>query len=319
MTRPPEGGALVTIGEGLGELSLSAPGVTSVTLGGGGDAANVGVMAARLGASVRLGGRVGDDGLGRWLLAAWRGDGVDVGGVRVDAAAATGLYVNEPTQDGHRFTYWRAGSAGSRLQPDDLSPDLFDGLGMLVVTGVTLAVSRSSARTAAHAVAAARAAGGRVACVLNHRPALGGDVAELASLARAGDVLIGSREDAHSVFGTGEPTALRELLAGGPDELVVTDGADAAVAFDGDRAWRQPVPAVEVRNAGGAGDALAGAYLAARLRGEPVARSLAWGVAAASSSVQREGCASAYPTTDETAAMLSELPPVASLVGSECA
>ncbi len=282
--------------------------MSSVTLGSGGDAANVGVMAARLSATVRLAGRVGDDGLGRWLLASWRGNGIDVGGVRVDASAATGLYVNEPTQDGHRFTYWRAGSAGSRLEPGDLSPDLFDGVGMLVMTGVTLAVSRSCARTAAHAVAAARAADGRVACVLNHRPALGGDVAELAELARASDVLIGSREDAQAVFGTSEPAALRELLADGPDELVVTDGADAAVAFHGDRAWRQPVPAVEVRNAGGAGDALAGAYLAARLRGEDVARSLAWGIAAASLSVGRDGCASGYPSAEEVAALLPGLP-----------
>jgi len=314
-----DGGALLAIGEGLGELSLGAPGVSAVTLGSGGDAANVAVMAARLGASVRLAGRVGDDGLGRWLLACWSRNRVDVAGVRVDAGAATGLYVNEPAPDGHRFTYWRAGSAGSRLEPGDLVPTLFERLGMLVVTGVTLAVSRSSARAAAHAVAAARAAGGRVACVLNHRPALGGEVAALGSFARASDVLICSREDAHAVFGTGEPAALRELLDGGPYELVVTDGADAAVASDGERAWRQPVPAVEVRNAGGAGDALAGGYLAARLRGEPVARSLAWGVAAASLSVQRDGCASGYPSAEETAATVSELPPVEPPVESGCA
>jgi 2-dehydro-3-deoxygluconokinase len=319
VSRPRDRGALVAIGEGLGELSLGAPGVTSVMLGAGGDAANIGTMAARLGAPVRLGGRVGDDGLGRWLLACWRGNGVDVGGVRVDDVAATGLYVNEPVQDGHRFTYWRTGSAGSRLEPGDLASDLFDGLGMLVVTGVTVAVSRSSARAAAHAVAAARATGGRVACVLNHRPALGGDVTELAVLARGCDVVIGSREDAQLVFGTGEPAALRELLGDGRGELVVTDGAGAAVAMEGERAWRQPVAVVDVRNAGGAGDALAGAYLAARLRGEDVPRSLAWGVAAASLSVQREGCASGYPSAEETAAMLSELPPVEPLVGSECA
>ncbi|HEX7291322.1 MAG TPA: sugar kinase [Conexibacter sp.] len=317
MTGAHAGGRLVSIGEGLGELSLGEPGATFVTLGSGGDAANLGVMAARLGASVRLGGRVGDDGLGRWLLACWRSNGIDVGSVRIDADAATGLYVNEPTPDGHRFVYWRTGSAGSRLEPGDLAEDLFDDVGLLVLTGVTLAVSDSSARAVAHAVAAARAAGGRVACVLNHRPALGGDVGELAALARASDTLIGSREDAHAVFGTSEPTTLRELLAGGPQELVVTHGAGAAVAFDGDRGWLQSVPQVEARNAGGAGDALAGAYLAARLRGEPVARSLAWGVAAASLSVQREGCASAYPTAAETAALLSELPPVARLSGSD--
>jgi sugar/nucleoside kinase (ribokinase family) len=103
------------------------------------------------------------------------------------------------------------------------------------------------------------------------------------------------------------------LLAGGPAELVVTDGAEPAVVFERDAAWSQPVPSVPVRNAGGAGDALAGAYVAARLRGDSPVQSLGWGVAAAASSVQREGCASAYPSAHEAAELLRALPPVARL------
>ena len=49
---------------------------------------------------------------------------------------------------------------------------------------------------------------------------------------------------------------------------MLTDGADPALVVAGGEAVAQPVPAVEVRNAAGAGDALAGAYLAARLRGD---------------------------------------------------
>jgi len=300
--------ALASVGEPLAEIALgAAPG--EAALGFGGDASNVAVMAARLGAPARLAARVGDDGLGRRLRAFWEENGVDASGVRTDADAATGLYVNEPAADGsHRFSYWRAGSAGSRLAPEDLGAWLFERLGLLVATGITLAVSDSSARAAEQAAQRAREAGGRVVCVLNHRPALGGDVARLAAFARGCDVVVGSREDAEAVFGTGDPAALRALLVDGPRELVLSDGGAAAVAFDGAAGWRQPIPDVPVRNAGGAGDALAGAYLAARLRGEDVARSLAWGVAAASLSVGRDRCAAGYPRADEVVALLAELP-----------
>ena len=300
-------GVIGVIGEGLAELSFSSH-AEGPTLASGGDAANVCVMAARLGASARLAGRVGDDALGERLVAFWRENGVDPTALTTDPEAPTGLYVNEVHGDGHRFTYWRMDSAGSRLAPDDLPPDFFDGLGVLVVTGVTLAVSDSSAQAARVAVSTARTRGVRVACVLNHRPTLGGDVRSLAALASESDVVIGSREDAGAVFGTGEPAQVHATL-GGACELVLTDGGRPAVAIDGAAASLQPIPTATVCNAAGAGDALAGAYLTARLRGESPTRSLAWGVAAATLSVQREGCAASYPHAGETVALVRELPP----------
>jgi 2-dehydro-3-deoxygluconokinase len=299
---------LAAIGEGLAELSL-ADGRDDTALSFGGDAANVCVMAARLGARTRLGGRVGDDALGRRLLAFWRAHGIELDGVRQDPGAATGLYVNEASAGGHRFVYYRRGSAGSRFAPDDVAPAFLERVGTLVVTGVTLAVSPMCAAAAWRAIELARERGVRVACVLNHRPALGGDVDELVRAARASDVAIGSREDAAAVLGTRDPERIRAALRDGPAELVLTDGADPALVVAGGEAVAQPVPAVAVRNAAGAGDALAGAYLAARLRGDAPARSLAWGVAAATLSVQEEGCASAYPSAEATAALLGRLAP----------
>jgi 2-dehydro-3-deoxygluconokinase len=300
--------AIGAIGEGLVELSPAASGSLDVYFGG--DAANVAVMAARLGARARIGGRVGSDTLGDRLLAFWEQQGLDTAAVRRDPDAATGLYLNEAgTEGGHRFTYWRTGSAGSRLRPGDLDQPFFDDLAILAVTGVTLAVSSTSAAAAAEAVERARAAGARIACVLNHRPALGGDPAALAELARSSDVLIASSDDCRPVFGVRDAVELRRLLTPGPEELVVSAGAGPAVAVTADAVVRQPVPSVRVENAAGAGDALAGAYLAARGRGLPPETALTWGVAAASLSVQHEGCASGFPSADDTFAAVAQLAP----------
>ena len=300
--------ALGSVGEGLVELAIG-PQEDDVRLGYGGDAGNVAVMGALLGAPARIGGRVGDDALGRRLTRFWGDRGVDLGTILVDGDAPTGLYVNEQLGDGeHRFSYFRRGSAGSRLGPADLGAAFFDTLEILVVTGVTLAVSASSAAAVEYSVSRARAIGARVACVLNHRPALGGDLAVLMAIARASDIVIASREDTLAIAGVGDPEAVANALEGAPAEIVLTDGSRPATVATRDGTWTVPVPAAQVASASGAGDALAGAYLASRLIGRDPETSLAWGVAASSISVERPGCAGAYPSLEETRTRLASLP-----------
>lgn len=301
--------AIGVIGEGLGELSLGGD-LGSARLGAGGDAANICVMAARAGASARLLGRVGADGLGDRLRAFWADCGVDLTELRRDPAASTGLYLNESRGDGsHRFSYWRRGSAGSRLCEGDLGGHFMDGLGVLAITGVTLAVSESSAETAIRAAVEARRRRIPVACVINHRPALGGDIATLVNLLERAEIVIGSREDLASVFGNADLALLRFSVTGlSGREVVISDGAGPTTVMTDDGVWTQPAPAREVRNAAGAGDALAGAYLAARLGGSSPAEALRPAVAAASISVGRDGCAASYPTSAELADAVGELP-----------
>jgi len=296
--------ALGAIGEGLAELSVVEDG-SEVALSAGGDVANVCVMAAHVGVATRLAGRVGDDALGRRLERFWTEAGVDVRFLRRDREAPTGLYLNETAADlSHRFTYWRAGSAGSRLEPSDIADAFFDDLGVLVVSGITLAVSSSSAAAAADAVARASGRGTQLCCLLNHRPALGGDIGRLAEIARTCEILIGSAEDVDVVFGGFDPAALARL---GPREIVISDRDQPVWAMIDGEEHCAPVPRVTVRNAAGAGDALAGAYLAARLERRPGALALAWAVAASSLSVQRDGCAGSYPTREQTRAEAERL------------
>ena len=298
---------LGALGEGLIELSLD-PDRTIVELGFGGDAANICVMAARLGTEARIGGRVGADSFGDALLGFWERIGVRVDAVVRDPDAATGLYLNEGRPGGeHRFVYYRSDSAGSRLRSSDLNEGFYSGLDGLVVTGVTLAISESAAEAAEAALGRAAQLGIGGVCVVNHRTALGGDGARLAELARRCRLVISSREDAEELFGSGQPAELLAALGGQVEEVVLSDGARGAVALVGADTFAQPAPAVELVNAAGAGDALAGAYLAGRLAGSGPTKALTLAVTAASLSVERSGCANSYPSATEVETALGRL------------
>ena len=297
--------ALGAVGEGLVELGLEPAPDRSVTLGFGGDAANAAVMAARLGVETRVGGRVGDDTLGRRLLAFWRESRVDVGHVLVDAAAATGIYVNERGAEGlHRFDYHRSGSAGSRLSPGDLGDTFLDGLGVLHLTGITLAVSPTSREAALGLAERARARRIRISLAVNHRPALGGSLETLRAAALAADVVFVSEEEAATVFDRSDAAGLAREL--GAAELVLTRGDRGALLVTGGDQFEVPALPVDPVDAAGAGDALAGAYLAAGLLGETPARAVRIGVAAAGLSCRSRGCALSYPDRAEVISAAGE-------------
>ncbi len=295
--------ALGVVGEGLVELGLEPEPNRTVTLGFGGDVANTAVMAALLGTQVRIAGRVGDDALGRRLTGFWASSGVDVSHVIADPDAPTGIYVNERGSEGlHRFDYHRRQSAGSRLGPADLRDGLFEGLGTLHVSGITLAVSGSSCEAALKASELARAAGASVSIAVNHRPALGGDIDLLRQAALEADLVFVSVEESSAVFDV-PPDTLTAVLPRAA-EIVVSAGARGATVFAGGDAFSLPAPTIEVVDAAGAGDALAGTYLASRLEGRSPADALSRGIVAASLSCRARGCALSYPTSAAVEARL---------------
>jgi 2-dehydro-3-deoxygluconokinase len=293
-------GGIGAVGEGLFELGLDEDLASSeLRRGLGGDAANVLVMAARLGVPARLCARVGDDALGRMLRWLWREAGVDIETVRIDPDAATGIYVNERRVDGgHRFYYHRALSAGSRLTPEDVTDAFLAGLEVIFATGVTLAISATAAQAVDAATKRARAAGATVAFALNYRPALGGDPGALVTHARAADVVFASVEDLELILGAGDPAEMATVLRGRAHELVITAGESGAAVDAGDGFQWFGAPSVGVLDTAGAGDALAGAYLASRLLGHPPLGALARGVGAAALSCEHFGAALSYPSAD---------------------
>ncbi len=276
---------LVTVGEPLGQVAADREGPlrpgASAALSVCGAEATVAIGVRRLGIPAAYIGRVGDDAFGRMSIEALRGEGVDVSSVTVDPAAPTGLLLRtRRTADRDVVDYWRAGSAGSRLRPEDVEPDVVAAADLLHVTGITPALSDTAAAAVGRACDLARRAGVPISFDVNHRSRLWhGRSARTAllPLAVGADVVFGGRHELALLLDAAPDAPPEKLLGGlaaeGVREVVVSLGAEGAVGLlDGElaRVAAHPVKAVDVI---GAGDAFVAGYLAARLEGlDQVAR-----------------------------------------------
>ncbi|MGV9270828.1 sugar kinase [Kitasatospora sp. NPDC003701] len=264
--------------------------------------ANVAIGLARLGHSVRWVGVNGDDELGRLVLRTLRAEGVDVSCVSVDAAP-TGLVLFEPrVADLTRVSYYRAGSAGSRLTPARLAVALAEGARIVHLTGVTAALGpgpRAAVEAAAHA------AGGAVCLDVNYRAKLWSPQeasAALRPLIPLVDILVASDDELALVAPPGvehEAECVEALLAQGVGEVVVKRGAAGAEVFTGDGSVARPAVRVPVRNTVGAGDAFVAGYLSGLLDGLPVEERLGRAVTTGAFAVASAGDWEGLPFRDE--------------------
>ncbi|GAA0904060.1 sugar kinase [Streptomyces thermoalcalitolerans] len=279
--RPPR--PLVTLGETMGLLTTTGEGPLRhqrvLELGTGGAESNVAIGAARLGVPAAWIGRVGDDEIGRLVLASLRAEGVDTSAVRVDAQAPTGLMLKiRRTPVDRRVLYYRHGSAGSRLSPEDVPESLVLDAAVLHVTGITPALSASAREAVEYAVGLARGNGVPVSLDVNYRATLWSRHEArscLAALARQADVLFAGEDEAALLGARGDHVALAAHLAAlGPAEVVIKRGPHGAyVLADGTAHETAAIPTTVVDPVG-AGDAFVAGYLAERITGTPVPQSL---------------------------------------------
>jgi 2-dehydro-3-deoxygluconokinase len=166
---------VVTFGEVM--LRLKAPGaerlfqsrMLEATFGGA--EANVAVSLAQFGVPVSFASAIPANPVGDACIAELRSFGVDTRHVRRQGARL-GIYFLEAgaNQRPSRVTYDRAGSAIAAAKPGDFDWDaIFEGAAWLHVTGVTAAISQSSADVCLEAARAARANGLTVSCDYNYR------------------------------------------------------------------------------------------------------------------------------------------------------
>lgn len=246
-------------------------------IGAGGAESNVACHLASAGRRAEWFSALGDDALGRRTLAGIERHGVDVSHVRRDPDAPTGLYVKDP---GNGVSYYRRGSAASRLAPEHLDAIDWSRAGIVHVSGITLALSETC-RALVHAVIdAAHAGGARVSFDVNHRPALwestraATDAIREAAL-RADIVLVG-RDEAELLWGTATAADVRALFPETP-HLIVKDADIEAIEYSSEGAVTVPALRVDVVEAVGAGDAFAAGWLHGYLGDDPAAERVAKG------------------------------------------
>ncbi|MET0812774.1 MAG: sugar kinase [Microbacterium sp.] len=274
------GAGVLTVGEGLAVLGALDSGPlelrSSLSFTTGGAEGNVAIGLSRLGTPVTWVGRVGDDQIGRRVVRELCAEGVDVRAIL--APEPTGLLVKERLAGGRTsVSYYRRGSAGSGLSPDDLTDVDPADYALVHVTGITPALSHS-ARNAILALAErTRAAGVALSFDVNHRSSLWlpADAAPVyRSLIALSDVVFAGADEAALVLGLSD-AGPDELAAGiaalGPGEVVIKLGADGCFAWCDGEIHREPAIRVEVVDTVGAGDAFVAGWLAERIAGESVA------------------------------------------------
>jgi len=269
--RLPEPGATV-----LGSAARFTP---------GGKGANQAVAAARLGASVRMAGCVGDDDFGRRLLAALRDEGVNADDVLVTADAPTGLAMISVDHAGENIITVAPG-ANHEVAGEQVAAATGHGDGILVICAEIPVPAITSALTRA----------GR--CILNLAPAPPG----AAAIVAAGvDWLVVNETEAAAVLGrpvsglaeAGQAAAA--LIAAGARHAVVTAGAHGAALAGPDGTATIGAFLVDAVDTVGAGDTFVGALAVALAAGIPAAEAVRAASAAGATAATRPGAQAGLP------------------------
>ncbi len=259
----PPNDMITVAGEALMDMLVSPSGMISAFPGGG--PFNVARTVARLGRRCQFLGRIGDDAFGCRLRAALEERGVILA-VPAPTAAPTTLAVAEIDSDGVAdYRFYLEGTSAAQLAPTDVPPGVFDGNRAIALGGLGL-LAEPMVSTLAELVPSAPP-DTMVLLDPNCRPHAITDLAAFRAtiegfLARTDVVKVSVDDLALLAPEADVSSAARRYLGFHPSAVLVTDGG-APVAVH--TAWGQrmvAVPAVDVVDTVGAGDAFVAGFLA---------------------------------------------------------
>jgi ribokinase len=271
---------------------------TAFTTAPGGKGANQALAARRAGAQVALIGVVGRDAFAATALANLEREGVDLGGVTA-ADVPTGVALVTVDDRGENAITVVPGAnalACARSVPDAL---LAPGTTVLMQLEVPLTEVEALARRA-------HVRGARV--VLNAAPAA---TLSAALLAHVSLLIVNEHEAEHLARAWSLPPALASLgpvlHARAGCDVVVTLGARGALLHGAGGSSQHAPQSIDVVDTTGAGDALAGALVAALDRGASGERALHEGVVAGALACTRHGAQAAMPDATRLAAAMRDV------------
>lgn len=302
--RSPE---IAVVGSANLDLVVEVPRVPLVgetVLGGdlariaGGKGANQAVAAARLGRSVAMVGRVGNDEASEMLRHALQADEVDTTHLSTTANTPSGVALIAVGADGDNAIVVSPG-ANSRLSVADIDAAT-TALTTAAVTLLQLEVPLDPI------IAAAEIATGLV--VLNPAPAPSSPLP--AQLLNVVDVIVPNQSELALLTGHDRPVdaenavELAKRLA--VPAVVVTLGAQGALAIVDDNVTHIEAPQVTPVDTTAAGDSFCGALADALVRRETIEDAVRWAVRVGAATTLRAGAQPSLPTPEEVAALLGE-------------
>lgn len=268
---------------------------SSYCLRGGGMAFNAALAAARLGASVRLIGRVGDDLGADFLRAQLQAEGVEPRGLQSVVGASTSVAAVVVDAQGQRQVFNHRGTALARAHALDLRQ--LAGADAVLVDPRWVAGAETALRWA-------RRQG--VLCVLDADVAPQADLQRLVPLA---DWAVFSESGlACYAPGLGQDEAMRRAVHHGCRVALVTRGEWGSRRTEGDGFADCPAPPVLARDTTAAGDVFHGALALALAGRQTVDAALRYASAAAAFKCARGQGVLGAPTRAELVRWMARLP-----------
>ena len=298
---------IVSIGECMIEMFCEGPLAQNDTFTRtfAGDTMNMLVAASRLGAKTGYITHVGNDPFQDFLTEAWRSEGIDLR-CATPLDRPNGLYFISILPGGEReFTYYRAGSAASFLEPGDIDPDYIGSTKVVYASGISQAISRSSRAAVLKAFKIAREHNVTTAFDTNLRLGLWSlEEARdaLAEIIPYVDILLPSApEESDALFGTDDAREVIESARHRGVELVaVKCGASGAVLGVDDEIHVLPACVPDnVSDTSGAGDVFNGALLYGLTHGMSALESATLGTVMAGLKIRGRGATYSIPSREE--------------------
>ncbi len=265
----------------------------------GGKGANQAVAAARLGADVRMIGRVGNDVFGPTLIESLQATGVDVSDVVVTPDASSGIAVIllDEGRENYIVGIYGANMACDEVQVEAASRALEGADALLLQMEVPLEVSLEAAKIA-------RQEGVRV--IYDPAPP-SGIPAEAYTVF---DIIAPNQSEAEVLTGitvndvASAQEAAKVLRSRGAPTAIVKLGEDGVVYSSGDLADHIPAFQVEAEDTVAAGDGFAGALAVALAEGQALEDALRFANAAGALVVTKRGAQDAMPNRAEVEQLL---------------
>lgn len=281
-------GRIVTFGETMLQLS-TPPGerlesTRTLEFRTAGAESNVAIAASRLGTDARWVSKLPDSSLGRRVRNDVRRHGVKPEIVWSDHGRQGAYYIERAGEPrGTTVVYDRAQAAVTTAVPDELPTDSIENADVFFTTGVTPALSGTLRETTRTLLETDTTTG----FDLNYRGKLWSKSTAKAyyeDVLPTVDILFAPERDARSILDLdGGPDAVADDLRSRYDcgTVVLTRGADGAIASTGDELIEQPSYDADTIDPIGTGDAFVGGYLSRYVRGASVRAALQYAAATA--------------------------------------
>lgn len=301
---------IVTFGEPMAMFYANEPGelhkALSFSKALAGAECNVSVGLSRLGHSVGLVTKLGEDNFGHFITETLNRENIDTSNVKFTNEHRTGMLVKSKVLTGDPVVeYFRKNSAASTISLADFDSDYFASAKHMHVTGIFPAVSKSCHEFALHAIDFMRAKGKTVSFDPNLRPSLWPDtdtmVKAINDLAARSNWVFPGISEGKQLTGRDKPEDIADFyLERGVSLVVIKLGPEGAYFKSADQeGYADGFKVEEVVDTVGAGDGFAVGVISGLLEQLPLKEAVRRGNAIGAINIMSPGDMDGLPDREK--------------------